>query len=68
MIPIVKESGILCLAFAFVDVVNEYGRDINEVSIDSTCECTSAGSESYLGRYDTDPGSGALVSYVTLVE
>ena len=28
----------------------------------------SAGSESDLGRYDTDPRSGALVLYVTLVE
>jgi hypothetical protein len=29
---------------------------------------TSAGSESDLGWYDTDPRSGALVLYVTLVE
>ena len=38
VIPIAKESGISCLAFAFVDVVKEYGKNINEVSIDSTCE------------------------------
>jgi len=29
---------------------------------------SSAGSELDLGWYDTDPRSGALVSYVTLVE
>jgi hypothetical protein len=29
---------------------------------------TSAGSESDLGRYDTDPLCGSLVWYVTLVE
>jgi hypothetical protein len=34
----------------------------------ATAGSGSAGSESDLGRYDTDPRSGALVLYVTLVE
>ena len=37
-IPIAPETGISCLAFTFIDIVNEYGKDTEEVSIDSTCE------------------------------
>ena len=38
VIPIAKERGISCLVFGFVDVVKECGKNINGVSIDSTCE------------------------------
>ena len=41
-IPKVTETGILSIAFAFVDIVKEYGDPIEEVSIDSICEFTTS--------------------------
>ena len=51
-----------------VQYLNSVIFQFNNSSRLSQYSHTSAGSESYLGRYDTDPRSGALVLYVTLVE
>jgi hypothetical protein len=36
-IPIVEESGISTIAFAFKEVVDAYGDRTEEVAMDSTC-------------------------------
>jgi hypothetical protein len=38
IIPIEIEDGIAALAFSFKDIMDDFGSDILEIAMDSTCE------------------------------
>lgn len=48
IIPIRPEAGISTIAFGFKDILNDYGKEIKEIAMDSTCTCSHPFKVSYL--------------------
>lgn len=39
IIPILEEAGISTVAFAFREILSDYGNEVLEIAMDSTCKC-----------------------------